>query len=255
MLREVAGQTVWVAEDGEGPPRLFIHCSLARGRTLRPLAAALPPGRNIFFDLPGHGQSADWAGADYHGDTLRIAEQLLDGPAHIIGHSFGATVALRMAIEARHVVSRVTLIEPVMFAAARADDAVAAHRAAFQPFVDAYARGDLGAASAVFVDMWGAGPDWATLPQAARDRMIGQIHMIPAAAPVIEDDVPGLVGRLGDITCPVDLIEAEHSQPIMAAIMDGLQAGIPHARHHLIKGSGHMAPITHPEDVARAVSE
>jgi lipase len=43
---------------------------------------------------------------------------LPEGPVHLIGHSFGATVALRLAIEAPERVASLTLIEPVLFAAA-----------------------------------------------------------------------------------------------------------------------------------------
>jgi pimeloyl-ACP methyl ester carboxylesterase len=83
-----------------------------------PLAAKLAPAHDVFFDLPGHGRSAPWAGTDYHSDATAVAAALLHGPTHIIGHSFGATVALRLAVERPDLVSRVTLIEPVMFAAA-----------------------------------------------------------------------------------------------------------------------------------------
>ena len=90
---------------------------------------------------------------DYHADTLAIVDALTDGPTHLVGHSFGATVALRMAIERPQKVARLTLIEPVMFAASRDNDATKAHRAAFRPFVDAFAKGDLQVASAAFVGM------------------------------------------------------------------------------------------------------
>ena len=154
-----------------------------------------------------------------------------------------------MAVDHPDKVARVTLIEPVMFAAADAA-ARAAHATAFAPFVDAYQRGDLEAASAVFVGIWGTGPAWSDLPQVARDRIMSQIHIIPATGPVIEDDEIGLVDRLGQITCPVDVIEGADTQPIIPAIMEGLQVRIPQARRHVIDGAGHMAPITHPADVA-----
>ena len=102
---------------GEGDTRLFLHCSLSHHQSLMTLAHALPPARNVFFDLPGHGHSAEWQGEEYQTDAMRIAEALLDGPTHVAGHSFGATVALRLAVERPDLVSRLTLIEPVMFAA------------------------------------------------------------------------------------------------------------------------------------------
>ncbi len=219
-----------------------------------PLAELLPPGRNLFFDLPGHGKSADWTGVDYHADVLGILNELTDEPAHVIGHSFGATVALRMAIEQPQRVTQLTLIEPVMFAAAKDARALSAHRAAFSPFVAAMEKGDLERASELFVSMWGTGPSWSELSKPRRDKIISQIHLIPAAASVIEDDEPKLVDRLANITCLVDLIEGSASQPIMSAILDGLELTIPHVHRTCVQGADHMVPITHAKDVACAIT-
>ena len=64
-----------MVEKGEADTaRLFIHCSLAHHETLMPLAAKLSPASDVFFDLPGHGRSAAWAGTDYHSDATAIAQ-------------------------------------------------------------------------------------------------------------------------------------------------------------------------------------
>jgi pimeloyl-ACP methyl ester carboxylesterase len=164
VLCPVAGQSVWLVEKGEADDaRLFIHCSLGRHESLMPLAAKLPPSRNVFFDLPGHGRSGAWAGTDYHSDTMAIATALLHGPTHVIGHSFGATVALRLAADRPDLVSRLTLIEPVMFAAAIGTAAHGAHQVAMEPFVAAWNAQDRNVATQVFLDMWGDGRAWGDL--------------------------------------------------------------------------------------------
>jgi len=217
---------------------------------LRALDAALGPACSTFFDLPGHGKSGAWVQGDHHGETCAVVDALLDGPTHLIGHSYGGTVALRMAVEAPEKVSRITLIEPVMFVAVQDTAARDAHRKAFAPFVQAMEQGDLTRAAEVFTTMWGTGPSWQDLPQTARERIVSQIHMIPAASPVIENDNIGLIPRLGQISCPVDLIEGSDSQPVMSHILDGLAARIPHARRHVIDGADHMVALTHPAEVA-----
>jgi lipase len=141
----------------------LIHCSLAHHETLMPLAAKLAPAHDVFFDLPGHGRSAPWAGTDYHSDATAVAAALLHGPTHIIGHSFGATVALRLAVERPDLVSRVTLIEPVMFATAIGTAAHGAHQFAMEPFVAAWNAQDRNVATQVFLDMWGDGRAWGDL--------------------------------------------------------------------------------------------
>lgn len=255
MKQHIAKHDIWVTQTGQGMPRLFVHCSLGRGLSLAPLAEALPEGANTFFDLPGHGKSGPWNGTEYQSDVANIAGHLAEGPTHVIGHSFGATVALRLAVERPEKVARLTLIEPVFFAAANDAKASAAHRAAFAPFVEAFEAGDLDRASAVFTQMWGAGPAWANLPDRHRALIRSQIHLVAAAAPAIEDDVHGLVARLSTVRCPVDLIEGGRSQPIMQAIMDGLAASLPNTTRRRIAGAGHMVPITHPNEVAKALAD
>ena len=251
MLRHVAGQDVWVVEKGDAKiTRLFIHCSLGHHETLMPLASKLPLARNIFFDLPGHGRSASWAGTEYHTDATAIAAALLQGPTHIIGHSFGATVALRLAAEYPELVSRATLIEPVMFAAATSMEAHAAHQIKMEPFIAAWRTQDRIAAAQAFLGMWGDGSAWGDMSERRRAALVARIHLIPEVFPAIEGDVHDFLARLAYVTCPVDLIEGSDSQEIMTAIINGLAGLMPHACRYKIAGAGHMVPITHADTIA-----
>ena len=74
------------------------------------------------FDLPGHGMSQDWDySSDYQDSCLDISATFINKPVHLVGHSFGATVALRVAHRYPNFVKSLSLIEPVFFAAAFAD--------------------------------------------------------------------------------------------------------------------------------------
>ena len=88
------------------------------------------------FDLPGHGRSADWDGmSDYQFLSTQIAGNFITNPIDVIGHSFGATVALRLAVEQPEKVRYLTLIELVFCAVAGQD--VHASLVAPQPYRDA----------------------------------------------------------------------------------------------------------------------
>ena len=66
----------------------------------------------------GAGPEAD-RNRDFHDQATKAAElHMAEVPVHLIGHSFGATLALRLAIEAPARVRSLTLIEPVLFCAA-----------------------------------------------------------------------------------------------------------------------------------------
>ena len=98
----------------------------------------------LAMDLPGHGRSPDWDRAvDFHDQATAMARAVLPEGAHVVGHSFGATVALRLALEGAPVRS-LTLVEPVLFAAARAagDPSYEAHRTEFRGIDAAFRAGD-----------------------------------------------------------------------------------------------------------------
>ena len=94
----------------------------------RGLAAALGDCVTLHaFDLPNHGKSGDWDGTgDMHDTASAMARTVLDdvgdAPIDVIGHSFGATVALRLAVEMPARLRRAALFEPVFFAPAFADN-------------------------------------------------------------------------------------------------------------------------------------
>ncbi len=208
--------------------------------------------------MPGHGRSAPWDG---HGEiqeaTARIAADLCDGPTDLIGHSFGATVALRLAVMRPDLVRSLVLIEPVFFAAGFAADpgARAAFDAAMGSFATAMAAGDKLAAARAFTGVWGAGANWADLSEAQRRAMAAQMPLIEAAHPVLYDDAAGLLagGVLQAVTVPVLLVEGSLSPAIIAAINAGLAARLPQADRAVIIGAGHMAPITHPAQVSTEI--
>ena len=151
--------TFWTSF-GQGPrAALMIHCSLASsaawGGVARHLSGALTM---TAFDMPGHGRSGSWdARGEIQGVTAGIAADFLDAPADVIGHSFGATVALRLAVERPDLVRTLTLIEPVFFAVAIADQPAVArdHAVESADFEAAMAAGDHVAAAHVHLPIFG----------------------------------------------------------------------------------------------------
>lgn len=89
-----------VGESDARPPLVLLH-GLTFDRTMwQPTLAALghnDPGRRaLAFDLPGHGESPEWAAYDIdsvaHGVHRAVEEAGLDEPV-IVGHSLAAIVA------------------------------------------------------------------------------------------------------------------------------------------------------------------
>lgn len=246
---------------GAGPqPALLLHCALAHGGAWAGVAEALADLWTAeAADLPGHGASPPWTGAgDLHDHATAAAAALLGpAPVDLAGHSFGGTVALRLALEHPGRVRRLILIEPVLFAAARADGAaaIAGHDAVRAEMAAALARGDGPAAARAFLGQWGAGPAFDDLPEGQRRYILARLPFVLAAEPALEGDRARLLapGRLEALAVPVLLLEGAESPPMVAAINAALARRIPGVRRVAIPGAGHMLPVTHAAETAAAI--
>ncbi len=242
---------VW--ERGGARPVLALHCSLAHGGAWTGLAERLSGVTVAAPDLPGHGASADWDGTgDYHDLTTRIAVALAErlgqgGPVDVIGHSFGGSVALRLALERPDLVRSLTLVEPVVFAAAGGAPEWPGFRAE-QDRIDAcFTAGRPEEAAALFHALWGTGTPLDRLPERARNYITDRIGLVAALDPVVMGDAPGLLapGRLESLDIPVLLAEGTESPPVVAAIQRELARRLARPRRIRITGAGHMLPLTH----------
>ena len=244
-------------------PVLALHCSLAHAGAWAGLAERIAGFTVTAPDLPGHGNSADWDGTgDYHDLTTRIAiamaERLGDGAAiDVVGHSFGGTVALRLALERPDLVRSLTLFEPVLFCAARAARApeFTEYAAGNSDFAELLQRGQRDEAAARFHAVWGNGQPLDNLPDRQRRYIVDRIHLIAAIGAVVGDDAAGMLtpGRLESVPVPVLLAQGDQSPPVVGAILSELQRRLPRTHRIAVPGAGHMAPLTHAATLAPAV--
>jgi lipase len=262
MMMVPAPFRVW----GEGNARavLALHCSLAHAGAWSGVAQRLAGVEVTAFDQPGHGRAADWDGvSELQGLTTRLAVEFAErigggGPVDLIGHSFGATVCLRLALERPDLVRSLVLVEPVIFAAARAAGA-----AAFAPFIaghrafeDEVRAGRLRDGARLFNAAWGGGAAFDDLPEAQQRYMLERIHLIVAQGPALDADTGGLLRYMGleSLGVPVLLVEGATSPPVIDAIMTELARRLAQATRLVVPGAGHMVPITHPEAVAAGIA-
>jgi pimeloyl-ACP methyl ester carboxylesterase len=87
--------------------------------------------------------------------------------------------------------------------------------------------------------------------------MIRAIHVVPDTVGFIYEDNAGLLrpGVLDAVRMPTLLMRGSQALPAISAINDGLERRLPNASQIVIEGAGHMAPITHPNEVASAIGD
>ena len=252
-----AGFPTYWTRFGQGPRKaLMIHCTLAHSGAWGGMARSLSGALSMTaFDMPGHGRSDDW---DDRGEiqavTTEIAADFLDGPTDIIGHSFGATVALRLAVERPELVRSLTLFEPVFFAVAFADRAELREKymREFNELAEMLAAGDAEKAARGFTGTWGDGRPWESLNSEQKQALAGRMQFVKAGGEAIYQDAGGMLasGALERIEVPVLLMEGSTSPRDVSLINNGLARRIPNVQRAIIAGAGHMGPITHADQVA-----
>lgn len=257
-MTAVPPHRAWGPSDAR--PVLALHCSLSHAGEWSALAARLPGMRLVAADQPGHGHQPDWDGqSDLHAQAVAEAAALvgaLGAPVDVIGHSFGASVALRLALERPDLVRRLVLVEPVLFAAAAGSPAFLDFVARNDQLPRLIAAGRAEEAAAAFYADWGAGVRFDGLPAALRAYMVARIAIIPAQNGVLVEDAAGLLspGRLEALHSPVLLVEGADSAPVVAAIQAGLARRLPDARRVVMPGARHMLPVTHAAELAPLVA-
>lgn len=248
------------------PPVLMLHCSARSGRQWDELAGALTGRCDVYApDLYGYGASDPWVGPGpltLAAEAGRVVRELpAHGPAvHVVGHSYGGAVALRLAIEQPWRVRSLTLIEPVAFHVLREGPRVdrrlldtVQHLAA--AVTRGVVTGDYYRAMARFVDFWSGEGAWARTSSETRRRLS---HYAPKVAlnfhaAVNERATLGAYRRR--FRFPVVIIRGALSPRPTHRIAEMLNEAIPGSCLATIADAGHMLPLSHPEPVNRAVVE
>lgn len=242
---------------GEGPiPVLALHCGLGRGSMWKGVSKHAPDLTITAPDLPGHGRSPAFPdGVDVHDAATEAVRPLLRDGLHLAGHSFGATVALRLALEMPDRVASMTLVEPVFFASAAGSDEHPRHRAAEEHFFEVFQSGDAMAAAQVFNRLWGGGVPWDSFAPEARKAMALGMPFVAATEPSLWGDSHAMLapGKLEALTCPITFLRGETTVPIIADVHKGLMARLPQAREVVVPGAGHMVTLTHASALAEAL--
>ena len=113
----VALRQIQLEIDGEGPPIVFLHGLGASSSSFQPLLDSLGGFRCIRPDLPGAGRSSvpfAKITMDALVEAVRdILRTVAGAPAHLVAHSMGTAVALRVAAAAPEDVLSLTLFGPI----------------------------------------------------------------------------------------------------------------------------------------------
>lgn len=218
---QVRAQTIGYQVAGAGEPVLLLHGLAGSVRWWQRNVAALAEHHTVYLvNLPGFGafrkrgaQFALHQAADWLAEWMDAADI---GPCHVVAHSMGGFITIRLAARRPDLVRRLALVGPAGVPAGRpllryAGPIVAAGLAASPLFLPTLA-----------LDSLRAGPR--TLVRAARDLL----------AEDIRTDLPA-------VTAPTLLVWGTRDALVSPDVGPVMRAALPDARLLYLPGAGHVA--------------
>jgi pimeloyl-ACP methyl ester carboxylesterase len=250
-------------ETGSGPGVVCLHSNAASSSQWRSLMETLAPRFHVLAaDSYGAGKGPAWPahGAVRLQDEVDLLEPVFAHAGEsfaLVGHSYGAAIALRAAVSQPHRIRALALYEPTLFALIDAQspppndaDGIRAAVAGAGAALDA---GDPDGAACCFIDYWMGNGTWARMPEARKAPIAVSIANVRGWAGALFDE-PAPLAAFSQIKVPVLYMMGRDSPASSRAVGRLLIPALPNVQVVEFEGLGHMGPITHAERVNETIS-
>jgi pimeloyl-ACP methyl ester carboxylesterase len=185
-------------------------------------------------------------------DCRALMEALDVVPAHVLGASYSAAIALALASSSPECVRTLTVMEPPPVHVPSASQ----FRATSTGLLEAFHRDGPVAALEEFMTML-VGSGWRR--ESERDLPGSVVAMERDAATFFASDLPALLAwdfgpdDAARIRCPVLYVGGSESGPWFAEVRTQLLQWLPQVEDTTVMGAGHLLACTHPSAVATLV--
>ncbi|HEY8560245.1 MAG TPA: alpha/beta hydrolase [Pyrinomonadaceae bacterium] len=260
---EVDGARLAYAERGNGEPLVFIHGAVSDYRSWsEQLEEFADDYRVIAYSRRAHYPNARKADSNYTRgvhvrDLIALLKTLHLGKAHLVGHSYGAAIALLAALEAPELVSSLVLGEPSPFPQILDADA--------QPLLDEQKRrfdkvarfarnGDETAAVREFLHVVIGIDAFCLLPAERRAVVLANAGtLLPMLRTFYDSALTG--EKLKKLTAPAMLVTGEIS-PVLARLgCKALDRLLPNSKIAVLKCASHGLHMENPKDYNRLLAD
>jgi pimeloyl-ACP methyl ester carboxylesterase len=250
-------------DEGQGQPVVLIHSSVSANRQWRALTEALRDSyRVLAINLFGYGQTTPWPGTSPQSLyaqarlVLGLCEEL-GAPVHLVGHSFGGSVALKVAALLGPHVGSLILLEPNPFYLLKQAGCTEAYLEARGLRDHVKYFGSLGEWPKVgerFADYWLGEGSWSTMPE--KRRAAFEVSMPPNFHEwdaVMDEETT--VEQWRALTARTLVVSDAATRRPIREIVAIFAKACPHWVFHTIPEGGHMAPLTRPDLVNPVVRQ
>jgi pimeloyl-ACP methyl ester carboxylesterase len=256
--------TPFYREQGSGEAVVCLHSNASSSSQWRALADLLADRFHVIaVDGYDAGNSPPWPSED----PLRLEDEVrLLAPAlecagdrfHLVGHSYGAAIAIRAALTYGARVASVVVYEPTLFCLVAGADplhspAEGIWRAATEA-AEAVDRGDEIACARRFIDFWMAPGAFDAMPPARQAAVAAAVRKVRRWRDTLTQDSMRL-SALRSLTMPVLCLHGEDSPESSLSVVRVLAETLPDLRLAPQAGMGHMGPITHTQRVNSQIAD
>jgi pimeloyl-ACP methyl ester carboxylesterase len=256
------GVTIGGNVHGQGTPLVFVHGMLADGDTdWQPLLPHLTDQFTCHLpSLRGRGLSGD------HPDLSpgRMVDDILayvdsiEAPTGLVGWSSGAYLAVTVAAARSEAVDAVAPFEPGVLSLMDEQEQATFGNAAAR-MGELAAAGKLTAAARAFAG-WPFNDEEIAMAEdagyfEAAGRYVPNLLNLLQQWGEYEGPTPDDPAVLGAISVPVLVLHGADTTPFLTASARYVADRVPNARVRAIPSAGHAAPLTHPKELAEALTE
>ncbi|MEP6966430.1 MAG: alpha/beta hydrolase [Polaromonas sp.] len=250
----------FVREAGAGPGVVCLHSNASTSGQWRALIDELAPGFHVLApDSYDAGKSPSWPSdrtISLHDEVALIAPVLAraGSPCMLVGHSYGAAIALMAALAppVRVRISALALYEPTLFSLLDAEspppNEADGIRQAVARSSDALDAADPDAAARHFIDYWMGEGSWARTPEARRPPIAASVANVRRWAHALTTE-PTPLAAFHALNLPVLYMTGRQSPRSAHGVARLLTQALPKVEVVEFGHLGHMGPMTHPEVV------
>lgn len=249
-------------EAGAGPGVVCLHSNASSSSQWRGLMESLAPAFHVLApDSYGSGKSPDWPSDRVISlrDEAALIEPVLakaGAPFALVGHSYGAAIALAVALAHPGRVRALALYEPTLFSLL-AEERPASNDA--EGILGAVTRasaaldaGDRDAAARHFIDYWMGEGAWAQTPEARKPAIAASVVNVRRWAHALTTATAPLA-EFRKLDIPVLYMTGKRSTASAHGVARLLTTALPRVEVVEFEELGHMGPVTHPEPVNAAI--
>ena len=253
----VNGDSIHYIDIGKGVPVIFIHGALGDYRGFKGQRDVFSKNHRVIvysrrYAFPDHQPIADslnYTITPHVNDLVGLIKALNLGTVHLIGHSFGAVVALQVTMDHPELVRSVTLGEPP-YRSLMADSIWNNFVTDFvNPSADAFKKGDNKKAVEIFVHgVMGDSLLFSMIPAEDVRSMMENIPETRAIA-FTKDPFPAVTCQdLQKVKVPVLLVEGDKSPALFTAATDELERCLSNNELLILHNATHALQNQNPSE-------